>query len=129
MDPSLLHSFDQLIRRKGYRSRSEAIRDIVREKLVEEEWQDGDHLVVGTVTLVYDHDSHELAHALMDLQHHYHEAITCTTHVHMDAHNCLEVVVVRGTPGDVRAVADRLISTRGVKHGRLICSTTGAALR
>jgi CopG family nickel-responsive transcriptional regulator len=129
MDRELLHSFDRLIRRKGYRSRSEAIRDIVRDKLVEEEWADGGHLVVGTVTLVYDHDSHELAHALMDLQHHHHEAITCTTHIHMDEHNCLEVVVVRGTPEEVRSVADRLISTRGVKHGRLVCSTTGQALK
>ena len=90
---------------------------------------DGDQAVIGTVTLVYDHDSHDLAHELMDLQHHHHEAIVCTTHVHMDAKNCLEVVVVRGPASEVRQIGDRLISTRGVKHGRLTCSTTGRALR
>jgi CopG family nickel-responsive transcriptional regulator len=129
MDPELLRAFDRLIERKGYRSRSEAIRDIVRNALVEEEWRGGDEYVVGTVTLVYDHDSHELAHALMDLQHQHHEAIACTTHIHLDEHNCLEVVVVRGPARDVRQIGDRLISTRGVKHGRLSCSTTGRDLR
>src|SRR5712692_6586530 len=89
MDPELLTAFDQLTRRRGYKSRSEAIRDIVRHALVEEEWREGDQPVIGTVTLVYDHDSHDLAHELMDLQHHHHEAIVCTTHVHMDAHNCM----------------------------------------
>jgi CopG family nickel-responsive transcriptional regulator len=129
MDPELLSAFDQLRRRRGYKSRSEAIRDIVRHALVEEEWQDGDQSVIGTVTLVYDHDSHDLAHALMELQHHHHESIVCATHVHMDAHNCLEVIVVRGAAGTVREIGDRLISTRGVKHGRLTCSTTGRTLR
>jgi CopG family transcriptional regulator, nickel-responsive regulator len=129
MDPELLRAFDRLIERKGYRSRSEAIRDIVRNALVEEEWRSGAEFVVGTVTLVYDHDSHELAHALMDLQHRHHEAIACTTHIHLDEHNCLEVVVVRGPAREVREIGDRLISTRGVKHGRLSCSTTGRELR
>src|SRR5438445_9781587 len=83
MDPELLTAFDQLTRRRGYKSRSEAIRDIVRNALVEEEWREGDQPVIGTVTLVYDHDSHHLAHEPMDVQHHHHEAIVCTTHVHM----------------------------------------------
>jgi CopG family transcriptional regulator, nickel-responsive regulator len=129
MDPELLAAFDQLTRRRGYKSRSEAIRDIVRRALVEDEWRDGDRPVIGTVTLVYDHDSHDLAHELMDLQHHHHEAIVCATHVHMDAHNCLEVIVVRGSASIVRQIGERLISTRGVKHGRLTCSTTGRELR
>ena len=129
MDPELLAAFDQLTRRRGYKSRSEAIRDIVRHALVEDEWRDGDRPVIGTVTLVYDHDSHDLAHELMDLQHDQHEAIVCATHVHMDAHNCLEVIVVRGSASVVRQIGERLISTRGVKHGRLTCSTTGRALR
>jgi CopG family nickel-responsive transcriptional regulator len=128
MPPDLLHAFDALLRRRGYQSRSEAIRDIVRSALVEDEWDQVDQPVIGTVTLVYDHHAHDLAHTLMDLQHEHHEAIVCTTHVHMDAHNCLEVVVVRGSAGVVRAIGARLISTRGVKHGKLICSTTGAKL-
>jgi len=128
MEPELLRAFDELSRRRGYASRSEAIRDIVRGVLVEEEWADAAHPVIGTVTLVYDHHAHDLASVLMDLQHDFHESIVCTTHVHMDAHNCMEVVVVRGAAGVVRDIGDRLISTRGVKHGRLTCSTTGTAL-
>ena len=129
MDPTLLAGLDELVSRRGYRSRSEAVRDMVRGALVEREWGDDERPVIGTVTLVYDHDSHDLAHELMDLQHDHHQAIVCTTHVHMDAHNCLEVVVVRGPAATVRRIGERLISTRGVKHGRLTCSTTGSDLR
>lgn len=129
MEPELLTAFDRLVEQRGYKTRSEAIRDIVRAVLVEEEWQDEERPVMGTVTLVYDHDSHDLAHELMDLQHDHHDAIVCTTHVHMDRHNCLEVIVVRGAAGLVRRIGDRLISTRGVKHGRITCSTTGSRLK
>lgn len=128
MEPELLEAFDALIERRGYTNRSEAIRDMVRDVLVSEEWSDLERPVIGTVTLVYDHHSHDLPLRLMDLQHDFHEAIVCTTHVHMDAHNCMEVVVVRGPAGTVREIGDRLISTRGVKHGRLTCSTTGTDL-
>jgi CopG family nickel-responsive transcriptional regulator len=128
MEPELLAAFDELSRRRGYTSRSEAIRHIVRGVLVEEEWADADREVIGTVTLVYDHHAHDLPAVLMDLQHEFHESVVCTTHVHMDAHNCLEVVVVRGTASTVRQIGNRLISARGVKHGRLTCSTTGADL-
>jgi CopG family nickel-responsive transcriptional regulator len=128
MDADLLGRFDRLIHRKGYTNRSEALRDLVRDALVQDEWA-SDEWVVGTISLVYDHDTHELAHVLMDLQHEYHRAIVCTTHVHLDAHNCLEVLVVRGLAGDVRGIADRLIGTRGVKHGQLSCTTTGQHLK
>lgn len=125
MEPSLLKAFDRRISRAGYQSRSEALRDVVRDYLVAGEWEDGVAPVVGTVTLVYDHERRELEKTLTDLQHQFHGAIACSTHVHLDRHNCLEVVVVRGTPGQVRQIADRLISTRGVKHGKLVCTTTG----
>jgi len=129
MPPELLRAFDGRIAQRGYATRSEAIRDIVRNYLVEEEWQDESRQVVGTVTLVYDHSTRELDAALTDLQHAYHTAIQCATHVHLDVHNCLEVIVVKGTSRQVRAIADRLISTRGVKHGKVVCTTTGEALR
>jgi CopG family nickel-responsive transcriptional regulator len=97
----------------------------MRDQLVDEEWQLGRRLVVGTVTIVYDHDTRELSHALTELQHQFHDAIACATHVHLDEHHCLEVIVVKGRADQVRAIADRLISTRGVKHGKLVCTTTG----
>jgi CopG family nickel-responsive transcriptional regulator len=124
----LVRSFDARIRRKGYRTRSEAIRDIMRDYLVSGEWERGHRQVVGTVTIVYDHATRELSRVLTDLQHRFHGAIACTTHVHLDEHNCLEVIMVKGRAQQVQAIADRLISTRGVKHGKLVCTTTGNSL-
>lgn len=128
MDQELLARFDQQRRRRGYRSRSEAIRDLVRDHLVEQEWQAGLGEVVGTVTIVYDHHARELDHILTEMQHSDPQAVLCSTHVHLDRRNCLEVVVVRGVPQQVRSLAERLIATRGVKHGRLVCTTTGEGL-
>lgn len=125
----LVHSFDSAIRLKGYANRSEAIRDMMRDYLVESEWESGDGEVVGTVTLVYDHHVRELSNVLTNLQHAFHNQILCSTHVHLDEHNCLEVVVVKGTSGQVQTIADRLISTKGVKHGKLVCTTTGERLK
>ena len=124
----LLAAFDKRIRAKGYHTRSEAIRDVIRDYLVEEEWERHAGSVVGTITVVYDHHTRELTQILTELQHRFHGEICCSTHVHLDEHNCLEVVVVKGASREVQRIADRLISTRGVKHGKLICTTTGEAL-
>jgi len=124
----LVDAFDALTRGKGYRTRSEAVRDVIRNYLVAQQWEGMRGQVVGTVTIVYDHETRELTHVLTELQHQFHDAIACTTHVHLDEHNCLEVIVVKGRSDQVRAIADRLISTRGVKHGKLVCSTTGRTL-
>jgi len=124
----LISAFDESIKRRGYANRSEAIRDMMRDRLVEEEWESYDGDVVATVTIVYDHETRELSSALNHIQHHFHSTVICTTHVHMDEHNCLEVVVLKGRADAVRKIADRLISTKGVKHGRLVCSTTGERL-
>lgn len=128
MDDDLLQKFDSLIDRKGYENRSEAIRDLIRNLLVEEEWAGGDEETVGTITLVYDHHVHDLQDNLTDLQHNLHESIVSTVHVHLDAHNCLEVLIVKGQSADIKAAADKLIGTKGVKHGRLTMTTTGKEL-
>jgi CopG family nickel-responsive transcriptional regulator len=124
----LIEAFDKRIAGKGYHSRSEAIRDIIRGYLVEGEWEREAGPVVGTITVVYSHGRRELTRALTDIQHRFHGSVVCSTHIHLDEHNCLEVVVVKGATSQVQAIADRLISTRGVKHGKLVCTTTGAAL-
>jgi CopG family nickel-responsive transcriptional regulator len=124
----LLARFDALIARKGYANRSEALRDLIRDRMVEEEWQGGRGEVVGTVTLVYDHGVRELTRKLTGLQHHHHAEILSTLHIHLDEHHCLEVLAVRGRAGEVRRIADRLIGTKGVKHGKLVMTTTGRAL-
>lgn len=129
ISPELLRAFDARIEQKGYASRSEAIRDVIRNYLVEEQWQDERATVVGTVTLVYDHHTRELDAALTELQHQHHDAIQCATHVHLDPHNCLEVIVVKGASKQVREIGDRLISVRGVKHGKIVCTTTGAGIK
>ena len=128
MPPQLSEAFDRVIRRKGYTNRSEAIRDIIRRYLVEEEWSAQDEEVVGTVTLVYNHHTNDLDDALTDLQHQHHETVLCSQHVHLDSHNCLETIVLRGDSNEVRSIADTLIGTRGVKHGKLVCTTTGRTI-
>lgn len=120
MDGDLLAAFDQRIGQAGYQNRSEAVRDVIRDYLVEQQTQLPDAHVIGTVTLMYDHHSRLLEDRLTDLQHDHHDAIRCSTHVHLDAHNCVEVIVLSGASARVRAIADSLISMRGIKHGRLV---------
>jgi len=123
IDERLLASFDRLIDAKGYQNRSEAIRDLIRSAIVEEKWSRGEEEMVGTVTLVYNHHVRDLADKLTDHQHHYHDRIISAMHVHLDPHNCLEVLVVRGTAADIKKIADELIGVKGVKHGRLVMTT------
>ena len=128
VDAALLEQFDKMITSKGYTNRSEAIRDLMRDFLIEEEWRDGTGIAVGTVTLVYNHHQREMADKLTDLQHQYHEQIVSVLHVHLDAHNCLEVLVVKGEKNMIQTIADRLVSTKGVKHCKLVMTTRGENL-
>ena len=128
MDQRLLEQFDELISRKGYENRSEAIRDLIRNALVEDQWTKADEETVGTVTLVYDHHTRDLADRLTEQQHDHHNLIISALHAHLDHHNCLEVVVVKGRADEVRHMADSLIGTKGVKHGKLVTTTTGRTL-
>jgi CopG family nickel-responsive transcriptional regulator len=125
MAKNLLKKFDKLIEEMGYTNRSEAIRDLVREKLVQREWEITQEETVGTITIVYSHEVHELTETLTALQHTYHKNIISTMHIHLDAHNCLEVLVVNGKGHVLKGIADRLLSTKGVKHGQLSTTTTG----
>ncbi|MCG2813055.1 MAG: nickel-responsive transcriptional regulator NikR [Thermodesulfovibrionales bacterium] len=125
----LLERFDSLIKKKGYASRSEAVRDLIRDSLVLEEWESATVETVGTITIVYSHDTRELADTLTDLQHLYFNSIVSSMHIHLDAHNCLEVIVVKGKAKDIKAIADRLIGIKGVKHGKLSLTTTGKHLK
>ena len=128
IDSKLIRKFDALIEQKVYTARSEALRDLIRDRLVEEEWESGDNETVGTITIVYNHHTRELDHALTDLQHRSFHQIISALHVHLDAHNCLEVLVVKGKSSDIKKIADHLIGTRGVKHGKLTMTTTGKEL-
>ena len=129
LEQDLLDQFDKHIEEQGYTNRSEAIRDLIRDTLIRKEWLDEDFEASGVVILVYDHHQMDLSRRLTDNQHHHFQNIVSTLHVHQDEDNCLEVVLLRGRAGEIRRVADSLISIRGVKHGRFIETTTGREFR
>ncbi len=128
LDENLLAQFDRIIARKGYTNRSEAIRDLIRNSLVREQWELGADQVVGTLTLVYNHNVRDLSDKLTDLQHAHYKAIVSTLHVHLDPHHCLEVLVLRGNAKELKSIADRLIGTRGVQHGTFSATAEGRVL-
>jgi len=121
----LLKKFDSLIERRGYKNRSEAFRDMIREWLVSEEWKKEEKETVGILCLVFSHKMRELTETLIRLQHKYLDLIISSTHIHMDKHNCLEVIVLRGKNYLIKKISDELLSTRNVKHGKLLMTTTG----
>ncbi len=128
IDADLLEKFDELIEQRGYPNRSEAFRDLIRNELVEESWKSPESEVVGSVTLVYNHHVRQLNDKLLDLQHDHHDSILSTLHVHLDHENCLEVLLIKGKAAAVNQIANALISTKGVKHGRLTLSSSGRNL-
>ncbi len=129
LDSFLLEKFDRMISNKRYSSRSEAIRDLIRDSLVRQEGETGAVEAVGSITIVYSHDTRELADTLTELQHNFHASVISSMHVHLDHHNCLEVIVVRGKGREIKKIADMLIGARGVKHGKLTLTTTGRDLK
>jgi len=120
----LLDRFDDLIRAKQYTNRSEALRDMIRKELVQQEWKSGSD-VVGTITLIYDHHKRDVLIRVMDMQHDFQEAIISTQHIHLDHHNCLEIVAARGKAEEIQKLADALRSIKGVRHATLSMSSTG----
>ena len=125
IDTQLLTRFDKLIEKLGYQSRSEAFRDLIRERLVSEEWKGEKAETVGILGLVYSHDSRELTEILTRIQHKHLNIIVSSTHIHLDHHNCLEVIILKGKSKLIRKISDNLLTTRNVKHGKLIMTTTG----
>ncbi len=129
IEEDLLKRFDEEIVKKGYQNRSEAIRDLIRNHLVELEWEDDKEEVAGTITLVYDHHTRGLTDLLTELQHSYHQLILSTMHVHLDHHNCLEILVIKGKVKEAKEVANQLVSVKGVLHGKLTVTSTGKKLK
>jgi CopG family transcriptional regulator, nickel-responsive regulator len=123
LEEDLLAAFDRSIGGEGYQNRSEAIRDLIRDHLIQKKVANGTTEVIGVVTLVYDHRIHHLSDVLADMQHKAHVAVNASLHIHLDEHNCLEVVVVRGRADKVHEVASKLIATKGVQNGKLVTTT------
>ncbi len=127
IDRELLARFDLAIAKKRYKNRSEAVRDLIRDHLVSEEAH-SDKLVVGTLTIVYDHHRPNLTEKLVEAQHRAGSRVLAATHVHLDHHNCLEVVIMKGRGGELNDLANGILSLRGVKHGKLVITTTAKDL-
>jgi len=119
-EPKLLTKFDALIKKQGYSNRSEAIRDLVRKEIIESSVKDEETEVIGTLSIIYDHDIGNVTDELLHLQHHHHQQITFTTHIHVDDRTCLEIIVMRGLLSRIKKFSDNMKAIKGVKHGQLV---------
>ena len=119
LEPELLKAFDESISKKGYVSRSEAIRDLVRDSLAENEWKNEDEWMVGTIVLVYDHTMSAVGDKLTDLQHDHQSLVNTSVHIHLDHDKCMEILICEGRLGDLKAFANEVTSIKGVLRGRL----------
>jgi len=119
IDEKLLEKFDDYIEKKGYVTRSEAVRDLIRNALIEESIGE-DKEVFGTITIVYDHHQKELADKITEIEHSYLSNIISTMHIHIDHHHCLETIAVKGKASKIKELADKIITLKGVKHGKLV---------
>ncbi len=128
LEKPLLKKLERLVKTSKYTNRSEFIRDLIRQRLVEQQWADQKQEVIGTITLVYDHHARQLTDKLVDIQHDHHDSVLATTHVHLTHKLCAEMVMVRGSAATVRGMADRMRQQRGVLHAELAMSTTGERL-
>ncbi len=124
IETGLLEKFDKLSSKKGYTNRSEALRDLIRDKMVEERIDDEDALCFGIITFVYDHHKREIEKTLNNYQHDYYKSILFTTHVHIDHDNCMEMVIVKDKAGRARKLAEQILSFKGVKHGKFVLTST-----
>jgi CopG family transcriptional regulator, nickel-responsive regulator len=125
IEENLLKKFDSFISDNNYKNRSEALRDLIRIALVEEEWENADEEVAGAIVLVYNHHKRELVDKLLDIQHDYNKYIISSQHIHLDHDNCLEIIVVKGSMKFIQEILSKLRSAKGVKHASLTKSTLG----
>ena len=128
IEQDLLDDFDKLIAKRGYGNRSEALRDLIRDALVAEEIS-GNKAVIATLSMIYDHHRPDLTEKLTQQQHQHHRNVLASTHVHLDEENCFEVVIMKGPATEVKHLADHMLSLKGVKHGKLVMTSTGKNLR
>ena len=124
LEDTLLKKFDSLIKQKKYTNRSEAIRDLIREELVKKEWTENKE-VTGAITLVYDHHTRELVNKVLDVQHDYHTCILSTQHIHLDHHNCFEIIVTKGKSKEIQELYQKLKAIKSVKHAGFMMGTKG----
>ncbi|MBN2440033.1 MAG: nickel-responsive transcriptional regulator NikR [Spirochaetales bacterium] len=125
LEDDLLDQFDSLCDKQGYTNRSEAIRDLIRNALINKEWLEGTEETTGVVMIVYDHHQYHMAQKMTNLQHEHFTNIIASLHSHLDHHNCVEIILLRGKAKEIQPIADSIVSTKGVKYGHFIPATTG----
>lgn len=118
MEGSLLAKFDQYVKQKGYENRSKAIRDLVRDALVQQTWEENEKIVAGSILLFYNHHHRNLLDEMINIQHDAHDLIIATTHFHLNHDSCLELIVVKGRVKDIQSLKDKLTSLKGVTYGK-----------
>jgi CopG family nickel-responsive transcriptional regulator len=128
IDEKLLKKFDSIIEDKGYVNRSEAIRDLIRDMMVSDSISDPDAEAIGTLTMIYSHDTREISDKLNDTQHHHFGSIISATHIHLDEHNCLEVIIMKGKAKTIQSISDKLLSIKNVRHGKVTITVAGKVL-
>jgi CopG family transcriptional regulator, nickel-responsive regulator len=129
IENNLFNKLEKMVFDKGYKNRSEFIRDMIRDQIVTEEWSDNQKEVVGTLTLIFDHHQRELSNKLTELQHAHHKVVLASTHVHLTKEICAEMIMVKGSPKEVKHLSDTLKQQRGVLHSGLIMGSTGNKLK
>lgn len=117
MEGALLRKFDDLVTIQGYENRSEAVRDLVREAIVQQSYEDSDQIIAGSILLFYNHHHRNLHEEMTTIQHNMHDLILATTHFHLDHDSCLELIVVKGKVKDVQELSNKLTSLKGVGYG------------
>ncbi len=128
IDEKLLKKFDSIIEDKGYVNRSEAIRDLIRDMMVSDSISDPEAEAIGTLTMIYSHDTREISDKLNDTQHHHFGSIISATHIHLDEHNCLEVIIMKGKAKTIQSISDKLLSIKNVRHGKVTITAAGKIL-
>ena len=118
MEGNLLRKFDHLVKQRGYENRSEAVRDLVRDALIQQSWEDNEQIVAGTILLFYNHHQRNLLEELTSIQHSMHDLVLATTHFHLDHNSCLELIVVKGKVKDIQKFSNSLTSLKGVEYGK-----------
>ena len=122
MEGGLLRKFDSLVQQRGYENRSEAIRDLVREAIIQQTWEDGEQIIAGSILLFYDHHQRNLLEEMTRIQHSVHDVILATTHFHLNHDSCLELIVVKGKAKDIQELSNKLTSLKGVSYGNFTVS-------
>jgi CopG family transcriptional regulator, nickel-responsive regulator len=121
LEGELLQALDHFVKENKFSNRSQAIRQLISKNLVERKWQ-CNNIVAGAIILMYDHHRRELLNKLSDMQHDYHDVILSAQHFHLDHHNCLEIIAVKGAASKLTELADKLIALKGIQHGKLTMS-------